>query len=108
MSFKNAKLDNVDCRIMRISFTGEHSYEINIDSNMVNHYGKSAWKQEKNITLHLTEQKLCTYLRAEKGFIIVGQDTDGTMTPIDLQMDWIVSKKNMILLEKDHYTEVIQ
>ena len=32
-------------------------------------------------------------LRAEKGFIIVGQDTDGTMTPIDLQMEWIVSKK---------------
>ena len=41
-------------------------------------------------------------LRAEKGFIIVGQDTDGTMTPIDLQMDWIVSlRKNMILLVKD-------
>ena len=46
-------------------------------------------------------------LRAEKGFIIVGQDTDGTMTPIDLQMDWIVSKKNTILLEKDLFIEVI-
>ena len=33
------------------------------------------------------------WIRAEKGFIIVGQDTDATMTPIDLQMDWIVSKK---------------
>ena len=32
-------------------------------------------------------------LRAEKGFVIVGQETDGTITPIDLQMDWIVSKK---------------
>ncbi len=32
-------------------------------------------------------------LRAEKGFIIVGQDTDGSVTPIDLGMDWIVSKK---------------
>ena len=31
-------------------------------------------------------------LRAEKGFIIVGQDTDGTVTPFDLGMDWIVSK----------------
>ena len=39
MSFKNAKLDEVDCRIMRISFTGEHSYEINIDSK----YGKSLY-----------------------------------------------------------------
>ena len=32
-------------------------------------------------------------LRAEKGYVIVGQDTDGSVTPIDLGMDWIVSKK---------------
>ena len=31
-------------------------------------------------------------LRAEKGFIIVGQDTDGSMTPQDMNMDWIVGK----------------
>ena len=31
-------------------------------------------------------------LRAEKGYIIVGQDTDGSITPIDLGMDWIVAK----------------
>ena len=39
-------------------------------------------------------------LRAEKGFIIVGQDTDGTMTPMDLQMDWIVSKKKYDFIGK--------
>ena len=39
-------------------------------------------------------------LRAEKGFIIVGQDTDGTITPIDLQMDWIVSKKKYDFIGK--------
>jgi len=32
-------------------------------------------------------------LRAEKGFIIVGQDTDGTVTPDDAGMSWAVSKK---------------
>jgi len=32
-------------------------------------------------------------LRAEKGYIILGQDTDGTQTPYDLNMSWIVSKK---------------
>ena len=31
-------------------------------------------------------------LRAEKGFIIVGQDTDGSVTPVDLGMDWIIAK----------------
>ena len=39
-------------------------------------------------------------LRAEKGFIIVGQDTDATLTPIDLQMNWIVSKKKYDFIGK--------
>ena len=100
MSFKNTKLDNVNCRVMRISFTGELSYEINIESK----YGKSLWEkcisagQEFNITPYGTETM--HLLRAEKGFIIVGQDTDGTMTPSDLQMDWIVSKKKYDFIGK--------
>ncbi|MDB9799906.1 hypothetical protein OAB71_01355 [Candidatus Pelagibacter sp.] len=100
MSFKNAKIGGVKCRVMRISFTGEHSYEINIQAN----FGRSLWKkcmeagEEFNITPYGTETM--HLLRAEKGFIIVGQDTDGTMTPIDLQMDWIVSKKKYDFIGK--------
>jgi len=100
MSFKNAKIDNIKCRVMRISFTGEHSYEINVQAN----FGKSLWEkcmeagQEFKITPYGTETM--HLLRAEKGFIIVGQDTDGTMTPIDLQMDWIVSKKKYDFIGK--------
>ena len=100
MSFQNASLDKINCRIMRISFTGEHSYEINIEAK----YGKSLWEKcieagkEFNITPYGTETM--HLLRAEKGFIIVGQDTDGTMTPIDLQMEWIVSKKKFDFIGK--------
>ena len=100
MSFKEDKLENINCRIMRISFTGELSYEINIESK----YGHSLWKmcieagKEFNLTPYGTETM--HLLRAEKGFIIVGQDTDGTMTPSDLQMDWIVSKKKYDFIGK--------
>ena len=100
MSFQNESIDDVNCRIMRISFTGEHSYEINIESK----YGKSLWEKcieagkDFNITPYGTETM--HLLRAEKGFIIVGQDTDGTMTPIDLQMDWIVNKKKYDFIGK--------
>ena len=100
MSFKEAKINNIKCRVMRISFTGEHSYEINIQSS----FGKALWEKcidagkEFNITPYGTETM--HLLRAEKGFIIVGQDTDGTMTPIDLQMDWIVSKKKYDFIGK--------
>ena len=47
--------------------------------------------KEFNITPYGTETM--HLLRAEKGFIIVGQETDGSVTPVDLDMDWIVSKK---------------
>ena len=100
MSFKNAKIGKIKCRVMRISFTGEHTYEINIQAN----FGKSLWEKcmeagkEFNITPYGTETM--HLLRAEKGFIIVGQDTDATMTPIDLQMDWIVSKKKYDFIGK--------
>ncbi len=100
MSFKNALIDNIRCRIMRISFTGEHSYEINIQSS----YAKSVWEKcfeagkEFKITPYGTETM--HLLRAEKGFIIAGQDTDGTMTPVDLQMDWIISKKKYDFIGK--------
>jgi sarcosine oxidase subunit alpha len=36
-------------------------------------------------------------LRAEKGYPIVGQETDGSVTPIDLGMDWIVSKQKSFI-----------
>ena len=100
MSFKNAKIDNIKCRVMRISFTGEQSYEINIQAN----FGKSVWEKcmeagkEFNITPYGTETM--HLLRAEKGFIITGQDTDGTLTPSDLQMDWIISKKKYDFIGK--------
>ena len=100
MSFKNSKIGKVKCRVMRISFTGEQSYEINIQAN----YAKSVWEncmeagKEFNITPYGTETM--HLLRAEKGFIIAGQDTDATMTPIDLQMDWIVSKKKFDFIGK--------
>ena len=85
---------------MRISFTGEMCYEINVPSG----YAKNLWElcidkgKEFNITPYGTEAM--HVLRAEKGFIIVGQETDGSVTPIDLDMDWIVSKKKYDFIGK--------
>jgi len=100
MSFQNIKIDNVNCRVMRISFTGEKCYEINVPSS----YAKALWSKcfelgkEYNITPYGTETM--HVLRAEKGFIIVGQETDGSVTPIDLGMSWIVSKKKYDFIGK--------
>jgi sarcosine oxidase subunit alpha len=59
-------------------------------------YGAALWEalwsagQPFGITPYGTESM--HILRAEKGYIIVGQETDGTVTPLDLGMDWIVGK----------------
>ena len=91
MQWRPGTVCGVDARIMRISFSGELAYEINVEAN----YGRYIWDQvttvgEKwNITPYGTESM--HVLRAEKGYIIVGQDTDGSMTPADVNMNWIVA-----------------
>jgi len=92
MAWREATMGGIPVRVFRISFTGETSYEINIPAM----YGRWMWRtvlqegQKHGITPYGTEAM--HLLRAEKGFIIVGQDTDGTVTPHDLRMDWIVKK----------------
>ena len=84
MSFRDTHVGGVAARVFRISFTGELSYEINIKAT----YGLWLWErvmelgQKYGITPYGTEAM--HLLRAEKGFVIVGQETDGTVTPIDL------------------------
>ncbi len=90
MTFVDTTLaSGVPARIARISFSGELAYEINVAS----WYGLSTWESvmAQGVTPYGTETM--HVLRAEKGYPIVGQDTDGTVTPIDLGMDWIVSKR---------------
>ena len=93
MDWRDAKVVGVPARIFRISFTGDLSFEINVPA----HYGMQVWKalfeagEAYNLTAYGTETM--HVLRAEKGFIIVGQETDGSMTPIDLNHGWAVSSK---------------
>ena len=93
MAVREAKVAGVAARIARISFTGDLSFEINVAAS----HGAHLWQAlieaggAYAITPYGTEAM--HLLRAEKGFIIVGQDTDGTVTPFDLGMAWIVSKK---------------
>lgn len=92
MSYREGTVAGVPARVMRISFSGERSYEINVPAD----YGLKVWEavfaagQPYGITPYGTETM--HVLRAEKGFIIVGQDTDGSVSPIDLGMGGMVAK----------------
>ncbi|HEX2175832.1 MAG TPA: sarcosine oxidase subunit alpha family protein [Nocardioidaceae bacterium] len=94
MAFRDVTLrSGVPARICRISFSGELAYEVNV----AGWYGLATWEDvyaagaDLGITPYGTETM--HVLRAEKGFLIVGQDTDGTVTPQDAGMDWVVSTK---------------
>jgi sarcosine oxidase, subunit alpha len=93
LSMREGLVAGMPARLFRISFSGELAYEINVPSS----FGFTLWEAimtsgaKYGITPYGTETM--HVLRAEKGFIIVGQETDGTTTPIDLGMDWIVSKQ---------------
>jgi sarcosine oxidase, subunit alpha len=92
LAFKEGSVAGIPARVFRISFSGELAYEVNVPCG----YGAMLWEalwaagQPFGITAYGTESM--HVLRAEKGYIIVGQDTDGTVTPDDLGMGWIVGK----------------
>jgi sarcosine oxidase, subunit alpha len=78
--------------LFRVSFTGELGFEINVPAD----FGLSVWEavhaagKAHGITEYGTEAM--HVLRAEKGYIIVGQDTDGTVTPDDAGLTWAIGK----------------
>ncbi|MFC5699631.1 sarcosine oxidase subunit alpha [Pseudomonas sp. GCM10022186] len=92
MTWKEGLVGGVPARVFRISFTGELSYEVNVQAD----YALGVWEKvveagkKYNLTPYGTETM--HVLRAEKGFIIVGQDTDGSVTPDDLNMGWCVGR----------------
>lgn len=91
MSFKDMNVAGIAARVFRISFSGELAFEVNVPANYARYVWEALWEagQEFDITAYGTEAM--HVLRAEKGYIIVGQDTDGSVTPVDLGMAWIVS-----------------
>jgi len=92
MSYREGTVAGIKARIMRISFSGERCYEVNVASGD----GLRVWEAihaagaEYGITPYGTETM--HVLRAEKGYIIIGQDTDGSVSPFDLGMGGLVTK----------------
>lgn len=93
MAIRECSIGEIPVRICRVSFSGELAFEIHVAAR----YGLGIWEsaieagRDVGLTPYGTEA--LHVLRAEKGYVIVGQDTDGTATPQDLGMGWAISKK---------------
>jgi len=110
MEWADGTLGGFKVRVYRISFSGELSYEIAVDAS----YGRAFWDalmvagNDLGVMPYGTE---CLHiLRAEKGFIMIGDETDGTIIPQDLGLNWAISKKKEDFLgkraqERSHMTD---
>jgi sarcosine oxidase subunit alpha len=92
MSVREGTICGVPTRLFRMSFTGERGFEVNVPAD----YGQAVWEA---IAAEGARHGAAPYgteamhvLRAEKGYIIVGQETDGTVTPDDAGLSWAVGK----------------
>ncbi|GAA6178603.1 sarcosine oxidase subunit alpha family protein [Shimia sp. NS0008-38b] len=100
MSWKDGKIGDFEARAYRISFSGELSYEIAVPASQ----GRAFWDalleagEEFGIMPYGTEG--LHVMRAEKGFIMIGDETDGTVIPQDLNLQWAISKKKEDFLGK--------
>jgi sarcosine oxidase subunit alpha len=107
---REGRICGVPMRLFRVSFTGELGFEVNVPSGQ----GAAVWEaifaagRPYGITPYGTETT--HVLRAEKGYIIVGQETDGTSTPDDVGLGWAVgkAKKDFVgkrALQRPHMTK---
>jgi sarcosine oxidase subunit alpha len=92
MSVATGSICGVPMRLFRVSFTGELGFEVNVPADFGPPVWQAIWEaaQAHGITAYGTETM--HVLRAEKGYIIVGQDTDGTVTPEDAGLGWAIAR----------------
>ncbi|MDG1473091.1 MAG: sarcosine oxidase subunit alpha family protein [Ascidiaceihabitans sp.] len=100
MEWADGTLGGFDVRVYRISFSGELSYEIAVPASQ----GQAFWDALMAVGADLGAMPYGTeclhILRAEKGFIMIGDETDGTVIPQDLGLGWAISKKKEDYLGK--------
>jgi sarcosine oxidase subunit alpha len=93
MEWADGTLGGFNVRVYRISFSGELSYEIAVEAGQ----GAAFWEALITVGSDLGVMPYGTealhILRAEKGFIMIGDETDGTVIPQDLGLNWAISKK---------------
>ncbi|MEL6297308.1 MAG: sarcosine oxidase subunit alpha family protein [Pseudomonadota bacterium] len=100
MSVRTCDVCGVEARLMRMSFTGELGYEINVPASRGLEVWEMIWAAGEPHGMCVYGTETMHVLRAERGFIIVGQDTDGTMSPDDVGLDGLVSKKKADFIGK--------
>jgi sarcosine oxidase subunit alpha len=100
MQWADGTLGGFPVRVYRISFSGELSYEIAVPASHGAAFWAACMEAGKALGAMPYGTECLHVMRAEKGFIMIGDETDGTVIPQDLGLDWAISKKKADYLGK--------
>ncbi|MFN0116452.1 MAG: sarcosine oxidase subunit alpha family protein [Paracoccaceae bacterium] len=100
MTYRESTLAGFRARVFRISFSGELSYEIAVPASEGLAFWEALHKAGEEFGAMPYGTEALHIMRAEKGFIMIGDETDGTVIPQDLNLDWAISKKKPDYLGK--------
>jgi sarcosine oxidase subunit alpha len=100
MQWADGVLAGFPVRVYRISFSGELSYEIAVAASHGAAFWAACLEAGKALGAMPYGTEALHVMRAEKGFIMIGDETDGTVIPQDLGLDWAISKKKPDYLGK--------
>ena len=90
MHVREATVAGVPCRLLRIGFTGELSYEIHCPAGFGRHVWESILNAGRPAGIQPFGVEAQRILRLEKAHLIVGQDTDGLTDPLAADMELAV------------------
>ncbi len=100
MGWREGQIGGFDARVFRISFSGELSFEIAVPASQARAFWDRLMAEGADMGIMPYGTEALHILRAEKGFIMIGDETDGTVIPQDLGLDWAISKKKADFLGK--------
>jgi len=92
MSYADGHVTELPARIVRVSFTGELSFEINVAPRSMRALWERIMEAGEPFGIEPVGSEASHVLRVEKGFLSLGHEVDGTVDAYDLGMDWIMSK----------------
>lgn len=93
LSYRRVSVAGVPAQVQRVSFSGELAFELSVPWHNAGPVWTALLRAGDGWGATPYGLKALQGLRIEKGYIIVGQDTESLTTPADCGLGWLVSKR---------------
>ena len=100
MATAYGRFGDLPIRVTRVSFTGDRSYEISVRADRAGELWARLKEEGRSFDAVLLGAEALMILRAEKGYIVVGKDSDGTSRPMDFGLTAPLARKKAEFIGK--------